>query len=91
MGPSGSGKTSLVSAIGHRSPQSVAVSGTILFNGLTLTREIKRNVGFVLQDDLLYDSLTVDETLLYAARLRLPRTMPLCGPSLLCPAAQCAR
>ena len=29
------------------------------------------------QDDLLYEALTVWETLWYAARLRLPRTMPL--------------
>lgn len=30
---------------------------------------------FCLQDDLLYESLTVWETLWYAAQLRLPRTM----------------
>jgi ABC-type multidrug transport system ATPase subunit len=29
----------------------------------------------MLQDDLLYESLTVWETLWYAAQLRLPRTM----------------
>ena len=31
--------------------------------------------GMPLQDDLLYETLTVHETLYYAAMLRLPRTM----------------
>ena len=80
MGPSGSGKTTLVSVIGGRTAASMRVEGDILFNGRPLSRRIKRDVGFVLQDDLLFDSLTVHETLLYAARLRLPRTMSMCFP-----------
>jgi ABC-type multidrug transport system ATPase subunit len=79
MGPSGSGKTSLVSVIGGRKADKMTVSGTILFNGRPLSRQIKRNVGFVLQEDLLFDSLTVHETLLYAARLRLPSDMHMCA------------
>ena len=40
-----------------------------------MTKRAKRSLGFVLQDDLLYEALTVWETLYYAAMLRLPRTM----------------
>ena len=46
------------------------------FNGRPLTKRLRRSIGFVLQDDLLYENLTVYETLYYAAMLRLPREMP---------------
>lgn len=75
MGPSGSGKTSLLSILGGRTPKGATVAGDILFNGAPQTKRAKRQLGFVLQDDLLYESLTVAETLHFAAALRLPRTM----------------
>eukprot|EP00884_Botryococcus_braunii_P008026 jgi/Botrbrau1/17224/Bobra.0621s0002.1 len=75
MGPSGSGKTSLLSILGGRVPGGVKVDGEISYNGAKLSKSSKRHVGFVLQDDLLYENLTVYETLYYAAMLRLPRTM----------------
>ena len=85
MGPSGSGKTTLVSVIGGRMAEAMNVEGNILFNGRPLSRKIKRDVGFVLQDDLLFDALTVNETLMYAARLRLPRTTSMCVTRLMAP------
>ena len=51
------------------------MEGGVLFNGAPMTKGAKRSLGFVLQDDLLYEALTVWETLYYAAMLRLPRTM----------------
>lgn len=36
--------------------------------------ELKRIAGYVMQSDLLNGCLTVEETLMYTARLRLPRT-----------------
>ena len=36
--------------------------------------ELKRVSGYVMQDDLLNGQLTVEETLLFTAELRLPRT-----------------
>jgi ABC-type multidrug transport system ATPase subunit len=80
MGPSGSGKTSLVSILGGRRPPNMIVTGDVSFNGVPLSRLLKSSMGYVLQDDVLFDSLTVYETLLYAARLRLSRDMPLCVP-----------
>ncbi|KAL3156013.1 hypothetical protein ABBQ32_013001 [Trebouxia sp. C0010 RCD-2024] len=73
MGPSGSSKTSLLSVIGGRTPKSVTLEGDVLYNNAPLTKATKRSVGYVLQDDLLYESLTVWETLYFAAMLRLPR------------------
>ncbi|KAI3436788.1 hypothetical protein D9Q98_006199 [Chlorella vulgaris] len=75
MGPSGSGKTSLLSIMGARDQKQMQSEGTVTFNGQPLTKRLKRRVGYVLQDDLLYESLTVQETLYYAAMLRLPRHM----------------
>jgi len=75
MGPSGSGKTTLLSIMGGRQQRSMRVSGQVLFNGQPLTKPMKRKIGYVMQDDLLYESLTVYETLYYAAMLRLPRDM----------------
>jgi len=78
-GPSGSGKTSLLSILGGRTPKGATIAagegGGVLFNGEPLTKRAKRQLGFVLQDDLLYESLTVYETLYFAAMLRLPKTM----------------
>ncbi|CAL5220454.1 g2473 [Coccomyxa viridis] len=75
MGPSGSGKTTLLSILGGRGPASMTMTGHPTFNQEKLTKRAKRSVGFVLQDDLLYETLTVYETLYYAAMLRLPSTM----------------
>eukprot|EP00887_Chlorella_sp_A99_P001388 scaffold8.g1388.t1 len=76
MGPSGSGKTSLLSIMGSRAQKMMRVEGEVTFNGAKLTKRLRRQVDYVLQDDLLYEALTVHETLYYAAMLRLPRGMP---------------
>ncbi|KAH9321177.1 hypothetical protein KI387_015816, partial [Taxus chinensis] len=73
LGPSGSGKTTLLSALGGR--LNGKISGKILFNGEQLSKSMKRKIGFVSQDDVLYPHLTVKETLTYAALLRLPKTL----------------
>jgi ABC-type multidrug transport system ATPase subunit len=80
MGPSGSGKTSLISVLGGRKPPAMTVTGDVSFNGVPLSRMLQSSMGFVLQDDILFDSLTVFETLYFAARLRLPHDMSLCVP-----------
>ncbi|CAI0442004.1 unnamed protein product [Linum tenue] len=60
LGPSGSGKTTLLTALGGR------------LNGKLSG---KRRTGFVAQDDVLYPHLTVTETLMFTALLRLPKTL----------------
>ncbi|KAJ8629153.1 hypothetical protein MRB53_022476 [Persea americana] len=73
LGPSGSGKTTLLTAIGGR--LGGKLSGTITYNGRPFSNAIKRNTGFVTQDDVLFPHLTVTETLVYTALLRLPNSL----------------
>jgi ATP-binding cassette subfamily G (WHITE) protein 2 len=51
------------------------VQGEMRLNGAPYDNaELKRIAGYVMQDDLLNGYLTVEETLMYTAELRLPRT-----------------
>lgn len=81
MGPSGSGKTSLLNAMALRLRNSIGTkyrpSGKLTFNGATPSDSVIRSVcSYVCQDDdALLPSLTVRETLRFAAGLRLPAFM----------------
>ncbi|GLI63140.1 hypothetical protein VaNZ11_006048 [Volvox africanus] len=72
MGPSGGGKTSLLTLLGGRS--TARLEGSVTFNGAKMSKTLKRKLGYVMQDDLLFAELTVYETLYFAALLRLPRS-----------------
>ena len=51
------------------------VEGEMRLNGAPYDNaELKRVSGYVMQDDLLSGYLTVEETLMYTAELRLPRS-----------------
>ena len=77
MGASGAGKSTFLDILARRRKKGV-VGGTILVNGREVTdHEFKRFVGFVDQEDTLMSTLTVYETVLYSALLRLPRDMSL--------------
>ncbi|XP_068638614.1 ABC transporter G family member 26-like [Aristolochia californica] len=73
MGPSGSGKTTLLKIIGGRLQDNV--ERKVTYNDIPYTAAMKRRIGFVTQDDILFPQLTVEETLIFAAFLRLPRCM----------------
>ena len=71
MGPSGCGKSTLLKAITGDSP---ATSGQVLIHGLCLIQHydyIKTHIGYVPQDDIIHQALTVDECLFYSAKLRV--------------------
>ncbi|KFK40221.1 hypothetical protein AALP_AA3G346400 [Arabis alpina] len=74
MGPSGSGKTTLLSLLGGRVSQS-SIGGSVTYNDKPYSKLLKSKIGFVTQDDVLFPHLTVKETLTYAARLCLPKTL----------------
>ncbi|XP_039030027.1 ABC transporter G family member 14-like isoform X1 [Hibiscus syriacus] len=73
LGPSGSGKTTLLTALGGR--LTGKLSGKITYNCQPFCGALKRRTGFVAQDDVLYPHLTVTETLLFTALLRLPNSL----------------
>ncbi|PVV01683.1 hypothetical protein BB560_003888, partial [Smittium megazygosporum] len=71
IGSSGSGKTTLLNALSGRII-SGKLEGTILFNGnKRVPREFKKIEAYVDQNDVLYPNLTVRESLLYSADLRM--------------------
>ncbi|CAO3587711.1 unnamed protein product [Absidia cylindrospora] len=77
MGPSGAGKSTLLDILARKHKRGVT-SGLVLVNGkLPDRKQFKRMTGYVDQDDTLMGVLTVRETLMFAAMLRLPRNMPL--------------
>lgn len=77
MGASGAGKTTFLDILARRSKKG-SVGGSILVNGREVSdSEFKRFAGFVDQEDTLMSTLTVYETVLYSALLRLPRDMSL--------------
>ncbi|MCD7459035.1 ABC transporter G member 9 [Datura stramonium] len=73
LGPSGSGKTTLLTGLGGRLVNG-HLDGVITFNNKPFSNAMKRTTGFVTQDDVLYPHLTVFETLVFTALLRLPKT-----------------
>ena len=75
MGASGAGKSTFLDILARKSKRGT-VSGTTLVNGREVADEMFKNVmGFVDQEDTLMSTLTVYETVLYSALLRLPREM----------------
>lgn len=76
IGGSGSGKSTLFNVInGNITPN----EGEVLLNGNSYTehlQSIQRLIGFVPQDDSLFDELTVYENLYYTARLSVNSFQP---------------
>lgn len=69
MGASGSGKSTLLSVLNGSVKPS---AGTVYINGINIHEkpdEVEGIIGYVPQDDLLIEELTVFENLYYAARL----------------------
>ncbi len=74
MGPSGCGKSTLLKALNGDSPPS---SGKVYIGGLDLEKNydyLKTQIGYVPQDDIVHAELTVEQSLFYAAKLRLAQS-----------------
>ncbi|GAA6037205.1 hypothetical protein JCM8097_008619 [Rhodosporidiobolus ruineniae] len=75
LGASGAGKSTFLDLLARRNKRGTA-SGEILVNGRAVPEaEYRRVVGFVDQEDTLMGTLTVYETVLTSALLRLPKDM----------------
>ncbi|GES57307.1 ABC transporter [Aspergillus terreus] len=77
MGPSGCGKTTLLNVLARRTASSGAkTTGESYVNGAKLSNDtFGRITSYVEQEDALIGSLTVEETLKFAADLALPRSV----------------
>mgnify|MGYP000454689760 FL=1 len=72
VGGSGAGKSTFMKCI---SGVDRPTSGKVLINGENLYDnydELKYNIGYVPQEDIVYSNLTLHDTLQYAAKLRMP-------------------
>ncbi|XP_039289944.1 protein scarlet isoform X1 [Nilaparvata lugens] len=70
MGPSGSGKTTLLATISKRITDQL--QGEILLNGKPLDKDLMMRIsGFVPQQDLAVDTLTVKEHIQFMANLKM--------------------
>ncbi|CAM8950013.1 unnamed protein product [Rhodiola kirilowii] len=75
LGASGSGKSTLIDALANRIAKE-SLKGTVKLNNESLdSRLLKVISAYVMQDDLLFPMLTVEETLMFAAEFRLPRSL----------------
>ncbi len=73
VGGSGAGKTTLLNCL---SGMTDFTSGDVLVNGESITagnRSVRSIIGYVPQNDIVYDSLTLERMLHYSARLRMPK------------------
>ena len=78
MGPSGSGKTTLLNHLACRrvTGGGSSQSGRVMFNGAVQSLSTIRDItAYVEQEDALIGTLTAEETLQFAARLALPRSV----------------
>ncbi|KAF8150148.1 hypothetical protein B0H34DRAFT_176981 [Crassisporium funariophilum] len=77
MGASGAGKSTFLDILARKRKRGL-VSGVTRVNGREVgDAEFRGVIGFVDQEDTLMGTLTVYETVLYSALLRLPREMSI--------------
>lgn len=75
LGASGSGKSTLIDALADRIAKE-SLHGSITLNGEVLESSLHKVISaYVMQDDLLFPMLTVEETLMFSAEFRLPRSL----------------
>ncbi|KAJ3682777.1 hypothetical protein LUZ60_013004 [Juncus effusus] len=75
LGASGSGKSTLIDALANRIVKE-SLQGSVTLNGESVESQLLKGISaYVMQDDLLYPMLTVEETLMFSAEFRLPRSL----------------
>ncbi|CAM6090123.1 unnamed protein product [Calypogeia fissa] len=76
-GPSGAGKSTLLEVLAGRVKPTSPTGCVLINNQVMKMSHFQRVSGYVMQDDALFPHLTVSETLLFSAKLRLPSHMPV--------------
>jgi ABC-type multidrug transport system ATPase subunit len=73
MGPSGCGKSTLIKILNGSVDKD---QGVVLIEGIKLEAQnydfLKKYIGYVPQDDILHSTLTLEQTIEYSSKLRLP-------------------
>ena len=75
LGGSGAGKTTFMNCINGFEP---ATEGRVLINGTELYKNyqaVKSSIGYVPQQDIVHDNLTLEDMLVYTGKLRLPKDL----------------
>jgi ABC-type sugar transport system ATPase subunit len=76
MGASGAGKTTFLNLLSGYPASSATVSGSIKVSGHEISPAKMRGIsGFVHQEDVIMDTMTVREALTFSAMMRLPQDM----------------
>lgn len=75
-GPSGAGKSTLLEILAGRIKPTSGNSSVLVNRQPMNDHHFRRISGYVTQDDALFPLLTVEETLMFSADLRLPDTVP---------------
>lgn len=73
IGPEGSGKSLLLRILAGRLRDPARLQGVVTYNGQPFASDLRRNIGFVASVSHVLENLTVKESLMYAAQLRLPQ------------------
>ena len=76
VGPSGAGKSTLLEILAGRLSPSPQHDLLLLDGAAAHSADLRRVSGYVTQQDVLFPLLTVRETLLFSARLRLGARLP---------------
>ncbi|KAJ0490026.1 putative ABC transporter, AAA+ ATPase domain, ABC-2 type transporter [Helianthus annuus] len=75
MGPSGAGKSTFLDALAGRIAQG-SLEGSVRIDGKEVTASYMKMISsYVMQDDQLFAMLTVFETFMFAAEVRLPPSL----------------
>jgi ABC-type multidrug transport system ATPase subunit len=74
MGSSGSGKTTFMNVLSGRAFYGKTEGQVQINDRVARILDHRHRIGFVPQDDIVHEDLTVGENLLYSARLRLDST-----------------
>ncbi|KAL8617477.1 hypothetical protein ACOMHN_048115, partial [Nucella lapillus] len=75
VGASGAGKSTLMNVLSDRNLKGYTVDGKVKINGCTVGRGIRNISAYVQQDDLFFSTLTVRETLIFRALLRMDNSI----------------
>ncbi|CAF1662100.1 unnamed protein product, partial [Adineta ricciae] len=76
MGPTGCGKSSLIDVLADRKDRK-GLSGDIFLDGLPISSTYKYMTGYVVQDDIICGTLTIQENIMFAANTRLGSNVPM--------------